>query len=237
MKGRRSPVRYIIEMCLSIAEELNLSAEQKRDLKYAALLRNIGKLSFSDVLISEPYYSLLPQQQKEYQQHPTLAALAISGIKPLNNTAKILAYVGEQPNGKGFPEGKSEDAIPIAACILKYVSDFFDTIDGHFSENIKNESTFLTWAEENKGEIYQENVVNLGTEIIQNFSINTASDVVSSLVSYYALKEGMTLSEDLKSDNGVLLLTAGTILDSTHIDHLLQLERNSKQQLTVCILT
>lgn len=227
------PGKQVLDLALSLAIDLNLSDAAIRDLRYAVYLKNIGKISFSDELLSIPYYELSPEQRAVFQTHPQLAALAISGIKPLEGTEGILLACYENLDGSGYPKGLTEEDINLATQILRVASDACDAHHGALFKDIRRGERLLEWFNARIDRYYSTEVVEaLKAHQSKAVSHTEASD---SELSVSSLQPGMFLSRDLAMPNGALLLKAGAELQHGSIRHLLQIERNINQPLPVFI--
>ncbi len=236
MHEHQSSSRDVMLLCLKIAKKLDLNSFSIQSLKYAALLRSIGKLGFPDDLLETPYFAQTQSQLKIYRTHPDLAAVAVSAIKPLKETAEILSTYCENFDGTGFPSGILDEKIPLTAKILSAASDFYDAIDGHLLQKRLTFEQAISWLRENKNQRYSRDVVDIAIGILTEELEDTASTKADdALVSCCGLQEGMILSKDLYSPAGVLLLSRGTELDESLINHIVKLERNGGQSLQLSI--
>ncbi|MFH1230930.1 MAG: HD domain-containing phosphohydrolase [Planctomycetota bacterium] len=109
---------------LVIAEQLKLSNLQKRKLRLAALLHDLGKITFSDSLfVTEKPLTKLEMQL--IKMHPIIGANIISEIN--KSVALIIRSHHEQYDGKGYPDYLTGKEIPFLAMILS-VTDSLDAM-------------------------------------------------------------------------------------------------------------
>jgi putative nucleotidyltransferase with HDIG domain len=109
--------RDVVNMALAVAEGLGLDARQRRNLEFAALLHDVGKIRVPKEIINSPN-PLTPDEWKIMKQH------TIEGQRMLERVGGVLAEVGgivrashERYDGTGYPDGLAGEEIPIEARI------------------------------------------------------------------------------------------------------------------------
>jgi len=218
-----------------LAQRLGLPERQHKALAYAGILRNIGKIGLPDELLTTPYLSLTPIQQREFQRHTIIAETLLSSTPPLLESANILSQREEHEDGSGHPNALSGKNITMPASILCLVSDYFTSCNGYITETPLTPSQALTRVKELSGQYYREEVVNafekIWPELSDRYQIQSEEQYSSK-----RLKAGMVLSRDLKTENGTLLLAEGKSLDSAIIGRLIKLENNFQEKLNIYVL-
>ncbi len=122
-KGHCSRVRdYALRMALA----LNLSETFCRDLVYASLLHDCGKIGISEVIlnINGP---LNDDQYLEVQRHPLLGFEMTSKIDYLRPASIIIRQHHERWDGKGYPDRLKAQEISLGGRIVA-VADTFDAM-------------------------------------------------------------------------------------------------------------
>ena len=109
-----------------IAEQLEFSAEQRRWLKRAALLHDIGKLGVSNSILDKPA-KLDADEWASMQTHAALGEAILSRIAALGDLAEIAGAHHERLDGKGYPRGLAGDQIPLEIRIVT-TADIFDAL-------------------------------------------------------------------------------------------------------------
>jgi len=148
---------------LTIAEQLKLSNLQKQRLRLAALLHDIGKITFSDSLFitDKPLTKLEMQLIK---MHPIIGANIVAEIN--RSVALIIRSHHEQCDGKGYPNYLTEKDIPLLSKILSVA----DSLDAMLTERPYRPAMKL------------ENVIK---EISANSGKQFDSQIVRILIEYY----------------------------------------------------
>jgi putative nucleotidyltransferase with HDIG domain len=126
------------------AEELGLDYQSKEDVKLAALLHDIGKISVPDAILSKG--SRLTAQEFEIMKtHPQNGIEIIKNIHSLENLIPAILSHHEAFDGKGYPYGLSREEIPCGGRIIAVV-DTFDAITS--SRSYRKGSSFEKGVEE-----------------------------------------------------------------------------------------
>ena len=109
--------REVVELAVEVGKHMRLDEETLRDLEFAALLHDIGKIAVPKEIINKP--GVLSASEWQIMKRHT-----IDGQRMLENVGGVLAHVGsivrsshEDYDGAGYPDGLAGDEIPIAARI------------------------------------------------------------------------------------------------------------------------
>ena len=109
-----------------IAKEMGMTADQRRWLKRAALLHDIGKLGVSNSILDKPG-KLDPQEWASMQMHAAHTETILSRISAFSDLAPIAAAHHERLYGKGYPKGLRGDEIALETRIIT-TADIFDAL-------------------------------------------------------------------------------------------------------------
>jgi putative nucleotidyltransferase with HDIG domain len=110
--------KSVVALTLDLAEHLNLSAERRRNLEFAALLHDVGKIAIPKEIINKPG-KLDPHEWTIVKTH------TLEGQKMLDRVGGFMREVGsivrshhERWDGGGYPDGLAGEQIPIEARII-----------------------------------------------------------------------------------------------------------------------
>jgi HD-GYP domain-containing protein (c-di-GMP phosphodiesterase class II) len=110
--------RGVVALCLEVAAKLNLSAEQRRNLEFGALLHDVGKIAIPKEIINKPG-KLDPAEWSIIRTH------TIEGQKLLDTVGGFMRDVGlivrshhERWDGGGYPDGVAGEQIPLESRII-----------------------------------------------------------------------------------------------------------------------
>jgi response regulator RpfG family c-di-GMP phosphodiesterase len=111
---------------LRLAEALSLDERLRKQLSLAAKLHDIGKVGVPDVILNKPG-AFTEEEFDVVKQHPVIGERILAPIiRNLNILAAIRSH-HERIDGRGYPDGLSEDSIPLLARVLS-VADCFDAL-------------------------------------------------------------------------------------------------------------
>jgi putative nucleotidyltransferase with HDIG domain len=110
--------KSVVALTLDLAEHLDLSAERRRNLEFAALLHDVGKIAIPKEIINKPG-KLDPHEWTIVKTH------TLEGQKMLDRVGGFMRQVGsivrshhERWDGGGYPDGLVGEQIPIEARII-----------------------------------------------------------------------------------------------------------------------
>jgi putative nucleotidyltransferase with HDIG domain len=113
-------------IALAIARELELERSKLEALRHGALLHDIGKLGVPDAILMKPA-RLSPDEYDVIKRHPADGARIIEKLEVLRPAAPLIRHHHERWDGRGYPDGLAEDAIPVEASIVG-LSDAWDAM-------------------------------------------------------------------------------------------------------------
>jgi HD domain len=116
--------RDVVDLSLAVADALGLPSGQRRDVEFAALLHDVGKIHVPKHIINKRG----PLDGAEWE---IVRAHTIDGEKMLKQVGGTLSRVGrivrsshERYDGEGYPDGLAGEAIPIEARIVTVCDSF-----------------------------------------------------------------------------------------------------------------
>lgn len=109
-----------------IAEELGLDASQRRWIRRAALLHDIGKLGVSNSILDKPG-KLDGREWEVMKRHPVYSEEILDRIAAFREIARIGGAHHERLDGQGYPRGIGEKDISLETRIVT-TADFFDAL-------------------------------------------------------------------------------------------------------------
>jgi len=111
---------------LAIARHLQLKSSEKRCLKIAAVLHDVGKIGIEDQILRKPE-PLSPEEYNTIKRHANMGAEILEHIRQLRDIIPGVKYHHEQMNGRGYPDGLKGEEMPVIAKIVA-VADTYDAM-------------------------------------------------------------------------------------------------------------
>ncbi|MCY0966265.1 HD domain-containing phosphohydrolase [Parathalassolituus penaei] len=205
-------------------EFAGLVGEQVQDLYYAALLKNIGKITLPDSVLVKSLTVMTPAEKKEYARFTINGQTTLMLLEPLQNAANIIRSHMELYNGKGFPDRLAMDAIPREARLLRIVTDYVDLQrEYNFLGERLNEEASKAYLLKMAGQRYDRELVDIFMEVLEDFDEGVVSNM--DRIPIAEVRVGMTLATNLISPAGVVLLSEGTQLNDRHVTKLQAMAR------------
>lgn len=122
-------IRHSIKVAIfsySLAKKINLNVEQCRDIFFAGLLHDVGKLKLNQSILNKK--EKLAQEEFEHiKQHVVLGVELLKKHNVKDEIINIAEQHHESDDGTGYPKGLKEDGICIEAKILRY-ADVYDAL-------------------------------------------------------------------------------------------------------------
>ena len=124
---------------MAIAKHLQLNPSEKKCLKIASVLHDIGKIGIEDQILRKPE-PLNPEEYNTIKLHAKMGAEILQHIRQLRDIIPGVKYHHEQMNGKGYPDGLKGEETPIIAKIVA-VADTYDamTTDRPYRKGLEKE--------------------------------------------------------------------------------------------------
>jgi hypothetical protein len=110
-----------------IAREMGWGEEEVEGIAIAGYLHDIGKLVVDRDIINAPY-RIDAKQSSELNRHPAAGYEILRPINhPFADIPLMARYHHERPDGRGYPEGLTDEQIPMGAKIVS-LADSFDAM-------------------------------------------------------------------------------------------------------------
>ncbi len=116
----------VARLAESIAGRLGLSAAEARDVRYAALLHDIGKIAVPSEILLKPG-ALTDAEWALMRAHAPIGADLVARIAAFAHLAGAVRHHHERIDGGGYPDGLAGEDIPLAARIIA-ACDTFDAM-------------------------------------------------------------------------------------------------------------
>ncbi|MCX5800064.1 MAG: response regulator [Candidatus Eisenbacteria bacterium] len=122
----RGHTERVAEYATAIAEGMGLGPDEIENIRFGAILHDIGKLGVYEQILWKPT-ALDEEEWKIVKSHPETGASILTGIRFLEKAIDIVRHHHERLDGKGYPDGLKGDALSLYARIA-CVADSFDAM-------------------------------------------------------------------------------------------------------------
>ncbi len=116
----------VADLAREISTALGLNEKTKDLIYYAALLRNIGKITLPEELFNKKE-KLSKEDWEKLQNHPNVGVSILMSINFLSEVVPYITYHKERWDGKGEPEGLKGMSIPLGSRIIA-IADAYSAI-------------------------------------------------------------------------------------------------------------
>lgn len=214
---------HVREMAEGVARDMKLDEHEKDTLVMAAMLHDIGEIGIPEHVLAKHPSSMGPDDLATYRKHPVRGQAAIDTVESLREIGVLIRHHHENYDGSGFPDGLKGDDIPLGARIIAY-ADFIDkAMEGKFG--LQPLQQVLVQASMDNGRRLDPKLHTVFKRIAKYtyFDEDKAlhGDFDQTMVEVElrpeSLQVGLKVSQDVFSGTGLLLLKAGSVLDSTAI--------------------
>ncbi|MBN2407673.1 MAG: GAF domain-containing protein [Elusimicrobia bacterium] len=130
----------VTKYAVEIAQEMNLPEKLIRNIKFASLIHDIGKIGVKDDVLLKPG-KLTESEYEDIKKHPLIGEQILAPVEFLTNVAPLVLYHHERYDGNGYLEGLKGEEIPIGARIIN-VADSFEAMisDRPYSKEMSREA-------------------------------------------------------------------------------------------------
>ncbi|PPD30818.1 MAG: two-component system response regulator [Methylomonas sp.] len=215
---------YMAESAREVGVRMGLDVAQLKDLVYAGLLLQIGKMSLPDSLLTQSQMSMSSQQKRRFLNHAQEGGNLLKGIEPLQNAAMIIHHQYENYDGSGEPAGLKGGDIPLGARILSVIRDYITYLDGSITGTAMTTEQVKSRLQSKKHSHYDPEVVDSFLAVLKESEQSSDERPVVE-ISWTQLQPGMEVAEVIS--NQVLYLK-DQILSEKNIEDILNLRKYGK---------
>ena len=231
---QRAESRLVADLAKKMAVALKLKEETVQHIYYAALLHQIGKMSFSDDLLSKSEDQMTPEDLELYNQYPLVGETALSTINGFEKTAMLIRNHTEYYDGSGYPDKLKENKTRSGCRIIRTARDYLGLQTGIMrSSKLPADAAFKWMAKENKKK-YDPIVLKALDHFRKDYDVSALYlDEIE--VKSMSLMPGMILTKDLLNSRDLLLISKGHILDESIIKKIIGMEKSENAKFKIFI--
>jgi two-component system cell cycle response regulator len=119
----RAHLAGVAELAAAVGDELGLDDEKLEELRLAAELHDVGKLSIPDAVLLKPG-PLSDEERSFVEQHTVVGQRILGGAPALRGVGDIVRSSHERWDGGGYPDGLKGEEIPLASRVIAICDAF-----------------------------------------------------------------------------------------------------------------
>ncbi|MBQ9862665.1 MAG: HD-GYP domain-containing protein, partial [Lachnospiraceae bacterium] len=156
----------VAEYTKLIAKEMGYSEEELDRIYCIALLHDCGKIGVPDSILKKPG-KLDDEEFAVIKSHTVRGGEILKNFKSLKGAEEGALYHHERYDGRGYPEGKAGEDIPLIARMI-CVADSFDAMNSNrVYRNKLTKETIIEEIEKNKGKQFDPNMADIFLRLIR----------------------------------------------------------------------
>jgi HD-GYP domain-containing protein (c-di-GMP phosphodiesterase class II) len=156
-----------------ITEKLNLSSEVVRQIEFAALMHDIGKVGIERSILNK-VGALTEDEREVLKMHPIIGYNIIVPLVFLSSVAPLVLYHQEWYNGRGYPEGLSGEEIPLGARIMSVIDAYDAMISDRPYRKASGKEYVISELEKGMGTQFDPKVAKTFIDILESSSTVSA---------------------------------------------------------------
>jgi response regulator RpfG family c-di-GMP phosphodiesterase len=163
--------KYIAETALLVAHQLGVKAEQRKDIFYAGLLIQIGKMSLPYTILEKSYYAIPLADKQSYLKHAVEGETLLKGLTQLKGASILIRHQYEHFDGSGVPDRLAKQKIPLGSLILTVVSDYISYLDGSMTGDAMSVSAAVIQLTSRKRSYYDPDIVDAFVKVLKETTV------------------------------------------------------------------
>ncbi len=184
-------------------------------IEAAGLLHDIGLIGLPATLVTKSITEMTGDEKMLYRTHPERGEMILSEVDLLLPVSRLVRMHHEQINGRGFPDGLTDEQLPPGARVVGAAS-IYDNLIYRSKISYNDIPEHL---QRYRGYQIDSVLVDLLLEI--NLSLmHTQAGKSDQLIGIERLKDGMVLSRDVRMKTGAFVMAANTSIDASSIQKL-----------------
>jgi HD-GYP domain-containing protein (c-di-GMP phosphodiesterase class II) len=115
--GTPDHAHSIVARAEAVARRLGMDDAGLRDLRFAAVLHDVGKLSVPEAILGKPG-PLTARERELVERHTIAGERILEPIEFLGGVRRLVRHGHERWDGMGYPDGLAGEAIPLGSRII-----------------------------------------------------------------------------------------------------------------------
>lgn len=150
--------KRLVAFSEKMARHFNLSVRETRELCWAALLHDIGKIGIEDQILHKPG-PLTAREWEVMKTHSEVGAQIVKGLSGLENISSIILSHHERMDGTGYPHQLKGEQIPLGARIIAVEDSYSAITEGRIYRLPRTHDEAIAELKKCSGSMYDPRVV------------------------------------------------------------------------------
>lgn len=208
--------RRVGQLSLQLANRYpGLKPEDYMIAEAAGFLHDIGMIGLPPALITKSVPEMKGDEKKAYLTHPERGESILNQVDLLRPVARIVRMHHEQPNGRGFPDGRQDNQIPLTALVVGAAS-IYDHLVHHQKIPLDQIPDHL---QPYRGYQIASDLVDLLLAVNLEKMDEEAKRTFRE-IDIEELQAGMVLATEIRMRTGAFVMGSGTCIDAALINKL-----------------
>jgi putative nucleotidyltransferase with HDIG domain len=178
----------------NVARRLGCGPDEILDVRWAALLHDIGKIGVPDEILSKPG-PLTPDEWRTMRQHPVIGERILLPLERMRRVATTVRHHQERWDGSGYPDGLRGPAIPLLARVLAVVDTYSAIIDARPYKRARTHDDAVAELQRCAGRMFDPAAVAAFRAVLAEDSRESAALAAPSRLSHAAAPRRFTASQ------------------------------------------
>ena len=224
--------RRVAAVARSMAIHMGMNNMGVQNVFVAGMLHDIGKIGFTDTLLTRPVRTMNPEDLLIYRKHPLDGESALMALEELAPVTKLVRHHHERFDGQGFPDGLRGIDIPLGARLLAVANDYDSLQIGTFSALRFTPEEARQALEKDRGKRYDPQVLDA---LVVVTTAPPKPVVRQRECRLSELEPGMVLAREFTRSGGVLLLGVDQVLSAKLIERMQAFEAAEGVEMTAFV--
>jgi len=223
-----SHARFVSEKSAELARLLGMREEVIFQVKIAALLHDIGKVTFKDSALYKFPNDMTQNEYKQYMLHVEIGAEILKGHRGFDQIVEIMIQHHERLDGSGFPNHLKGNQIHPGAAIIGVVDTYHNAVFKKNRERLNSESektkftssiqmlnssqdrhaAAVKYLTSKKGQLFDRKAVDTFITLME-YGRADMGDKIIQRIPVNTIEPGMVFAEDYYTSYGLLIASRG----------------------------
>jgi putative nucleotidyltransferase with HDIG domain len=152
------------------ARRLKLSDDEVKNVYWASILHDIGKIGISDRVLRKKA-ALTEDDWVLIKMHPTIGSNIVSSIDAMPALAPTISAHQEKFDGTGYPKGLSGKNIPLGARILGIADAYQAMVEDRYYREARTHEEAVVELQKVRGSQFDPEVLDVFIDVVSTASV------------------------------------------------------------------